>query len=85
MEAFSDRHHLADAQAIADVTAYVSQLRPRETSGHGSGESLVHGAESYAHACAHCHGGAGEGDAEHIIPSLARSTTSTCVARSMTL
>lgn len=71
MEAFSDRHHLPDAQAIADVTAYVSQLRPRETSGHGAGESLVHGAESYANACARCHGGAGEGDAEHSIPSLA--------------
>jgi len=71
MEAFSDRHHLADAQAIADVTAYISQLRPREASGHGSGESLVHGAESYANACARCHGGAGEGDAEHGIPGLA--------------
>jgi len=71
MEASSDRHHLADAQAIADVTAYISQLRPREPSGHGSGESLVHGAEGYASACARCHGGAAEGDAEHHVPSLA--------------
>ncbi len=71
MEASSDQHHLVDAQAIADVTAYVNQLRPREPSGHGSGDLLVHGAESYAHACASCHGGAAEGDAEHSIPSLA--------------
>ena len=71
MEVASDQHHLADAQAIADVTAFISQLRPREPSGHGSGESLVHGADSYASACARCHGGAAEGDAEHSIPSLA--------------
>jgi cytochrome c553 len=26
MEHFADRHHLVDAQAIADVTAYIHQL-----------------------------------------------------------
>ena len=84
MEAFSDQHHLVDAQAIADVTAYVSQLRPLEASGHGSGELLVHGAESYANACASCHGGAGEGDAEQAVPGLAAQHLSICVVRSMT-
>lgn len=71
MEALSNKHHLNDAQAIADVAAYISQLEPGEPSGHGSGDSLVHGAESYASACARCHGGAAEGDAAHAIPELA--------------
>lgn len=71
MEVLSDRHHLFDAQAIADVTAYISQLEPREPSGHGNGDLLVHGAEAYASACASCHGRAAGGEAAHAIPQLA--------------
>jgi cytochrome c553 len=71
MQIMSDRHYLVDAQDIADVTAYISDLEPDVPSGHGSGESLVRGAERYARSCSRCHGGAAEGDAERAIPKLA--------------
>lgn len=71
MQILADQHYLVDAQAIADVTAYISELDPRAPSGHGNGESLVHGAERYARSCSRCHGGAAEGDAERAIPKLA--------------
>jgi cytochrome c553 len=71
MQILAERHYLADAQAIADVTAYISELEPRVPSGHGDGESVVHGAERYARSCSRCHGGAAEGDAARAIPKLA--------------
>ena len=47
MEHFSDRHHLADAKAIADVAAYISQLDRDISIGEGNGELLDQGADSY--------------------------------------
>jgi cytochrome c553 len=71
MQHFTDRHHLKDEQAIADVAAYISQL-PRTRSGeHGNGQSLAEGARHYTSACASCHGESGGGDAHRNVPWLA--------------
>ena len=71
MEHFADRHHLDDAQAIADVAAYVNQLEPSGPAGEGSGTRVQAGAALYAQLCGSCHGVAGEGDARRAIPKIA--------------
>lgn len=70
MEHFTDPHHLENAQAIADVAAYVSTLQARSAPGVGTGELLQHGAEVYAHLCASCHGRLGQGDDRRGVPVL---------------
>jgi len=71
MEYVAERHHLGDAQAIADVAAYVSRLDRDLPRGQGDGRSLQHGAQSYAQLCRSCHGSSGEGDAGRTIPRIA--------------
>jgi len=71
MEHFADRHHLGDAQAVADVAAYIHQLEPRGPPGEGSGKLLDKGAGLYAQLCRSCHGAAAEGDAAHAVPRIA--------------
>jgi cytochrome c553 len=70
MENFADQHHLADAQAIADVAAYVSQLDDPAPPGMGSGELVGHGAHVYFQLCESCHGALGQGDSEHVVPRI---------------
>jgi cytochrome c553 len=71
MEHFADKHHLVDAQAIADVAGYVNQLGVQATPGVGNGALIEHGASVYAQSCKSCHGAAAEGDAKRAIPQLA--------------
>jgi cytochrome c553 len=71
MEHFSDRHHLPDVQAIADVAAYISRLDRNVPVGEGNGEHLPYGAESYTRLCVSCHGAGAEGDARRAIPRIA--------------
>jgi cytochrome c553 len=71
MEHFSDRHHLEDAQAIADVTAYIHQLEPRGPPGQGPGKLLEKGGTLYSNSCRSCHGASAEGDAAHAVPKVA--------------
>jgi cytochrome c553 len=71
MEQIADRHHLGDAQAIADVAEYVSRLRGKVPNGEGNGQLLQHGAETYAALCRECHGTEGQGDAQRTIPRIA--------------
>lgn len=73
MEHFADSHHLSNAQALADVAAYVSQLQtqPDDVLGVGSGELTSQGAQIYARACASCHGPDAQGNAREQIPQLA--------------
>jgi len=71
MQHFTDQHHLKDAQAIADVAAYISQLPETRSSNHGSGEALQAGALHYANTCAACHGAGGDGNAQHDVPRIA--------------
>jgi cytochrome c553 len=71
MQHFTDAHHLEDAQAIADVAAYISHLPANHSLGEGSGVSIEHGKQLYAGACASCHGVSAEGDASNGYPRLA--------------
>jgi cytochrome c553 len=73
MEHFADSHHLVNAQAIADVAAFVSQLQtmPEDEVGVGSGVLVAHGAEIYKTQCASCHGPSGEGNSQRQIPQVA--------------
>jgi len=70
MENFADRHRIPDAQAIADVAGYVSQLDDPTPAGLGSGELVAHGASVYLRRCQTCHGTSGQGDPDHGIPRL---------------
>lgn len=73
MEHFADQHHLKNAQEIADVAAYVSQMNMLSDAavGVGSGQLLSRGAEVYMKSCASCHGKHGGGNDGAQIPSVA--------------
>jgi cytochrome c553 len=71
MEHFADRHHLGDAQAVADVAAYIHQLEPRGPPGEGSGKLPGKGAGLYAQLCGSCHGTAAQGDDRRVVPKIA--------------
>lgn len=73
MQHFSDRHHLATAQDVPDVSAYVAKL-PRfapRTNAIGTGEFLQRGASVYFRVCEECHGALGQGDLTHFRPRVA--------------
>jgi cytochrome c553 len=71
MESVARSHLLPDAQAIADVAAYVSELPRTPVRGVGSGEAAAYGRQVYARLCASCHGAEGEGDDAKEVPRLA--------------
>lgn len=71
MEHFADNHHLANAQAIADITAYINHLQISEPPGVGSGEWVELGSSLYAKQCSSCHGPSAQGNARELIPQLA--------------
>jgi cytochrome c553 len=71
MEHFADRHHLVDAQAVADVAAYIHELEPSGPAGQGSGKSVDAGAALYAKRCSSCHGASAAGDEVHAVPRIA--------------
>jgi cytochrome c553 len=68
MQHFTDQHHLKDAQAIADVAAYISQLPKTYSNDHST---LQAGARHYADTCAACHGASGDGNAQQDMPRIA--------------
>ena len=70
MRAFSSQRTLGEAQAIADVAAYISRLPMTPNNGQRTGADLAHGEALYREECADCHGAAGEGDPERHIPAL---------------
>ena len=71
MENFANKHHLADGQAIADVTAYIHQLTVDVPPGVGDGELATHGANVYGRLCESCHGKSAQGDATRMVPRIA--------------
>jgi cytochrome c553 len=73
MEHVADQHLLKNAQDIADVAGYASEIDtlPEASVGVGSGEYLARGAEVYTRSCASCHGKMGDGSAQQQIPRLA--------------
>jgi len=64
-------HHELNAQALADVAAYVSRLPPRQPPALQAGRPAAQGAALYATACAGCHGAHGEGYPGARVPRLA--------------
>jgi cytochrome c553 len=71
MENIARRHDLPNAQAIADVTAYIGGIDREPPIGKGDGRRLQQGAASYAQLCRGCHGVAARGNAAHAVPRLA--------------
>lgn len=71
MEYVADRHRLGDAQAIADVAAYIDRLNGELPHGEGDGRLLQLGAERYTALCRSCHGAKGQGDGARSIPRIA--------------
>jgi len=73
MQNFTDRHHLAGAQDLTDVAAYVAQLPrfPPSGKGIGDGQNLDDGASVYFRLCERCHGPLGQGDLLRNRPRLA--------------
>jgi cytochrome c553 len=71
MEHFADRHHLADAQAIADVAGYAAGLPRISSPGLADGTQLERGTRIYQLVCASCHGSQGEGSDRRGVPRLA--------------
>jgi cytochrome c553 len=71
MERYAARHLLPDAQALADVAAFISQQDRLTPRGVGTGAHARHGVHVYAAQCAFCHGPGGEGDERELVPRVA--------------
>lgn len=71
MERYADKHLLKDAQALADIAAYVASLDRRAPRGIGFGEYLDRGRHLYRAQCSECHGRGGDGDAKNLVPRVA--------------
>lgn len=71
MEHFADASHLASAQQIADVAAYIASLERRTPAGIGDGLALDAGAKAYLRACRGCHGAQGRAGGDGMTPALA--------------
>lgn len=71
MRAFSSRRALGDAQDIADVAAYISQLPMTRYNGKGPvTTSLQKGKSIYGEQCLDCHGALAEGISADYSPLL---------------
>jgi cytochrome c553 len=57
-------------QQVADVAAYLQAQPVTADNGKGPGTNLDRGRALYERDCARCHGAAGEGDAQKIVPRL---------------
>jgi cytochrome c553 len=73
MRHFTDHHHLAGAQELTDVAAYVAYLPrfPPTAKGIGDGTALGKGASAYFQKCERCHGPLGQGSLLLNRPRLA--------------
>ena len=69
-EVASERHALVTAQDIADVAAYVANMRVQAESAVGDGTQLERASGIYASGCQSCHGSQGEGDEAGAIPRI---------------
>lgn len=70
MRAFASRRSLGEAQDIADVAAYISQLPMSAKNQRGFPFDLAKGKQIYQQECEECHGKEGIGDPTEIIPKL---------------
>lgn len=70
MRAFTSERILADAQDIADIAGYISQLPMSPDNGQGNPALLDKGKELYAENCTECHGENAEGDPKDQTPLM---------------
>jgi cytochrome c553 len=70
MEQIAKQHDLTNAQAIADIAMYVSELKWKSAGGIGEGELVTHGESVYLQRCQSCHGATGEGAAGKLVPRI---------------
>jgi cytochrome c553 len=70
MKPFTTSRVLPDAQAIADLTAYIAQLPMSPNNGKGPGLQLDRAKQVYERECVECHGANGEGNLVNHIPAL---------------
>ena len=61
---------IGDAQALADVTAYIATLPMNPDNGVGDGKDLALGEKLYKDNCVKCHGDKGEGKADEFYPRI---------------
>jgi cytochrome c553 len=61
---------IGGAQALADVSAYISTLEMNVDNGKGPGTDLELGKRIYDEQCASCHGANGEGSNDGLMPKL---------------
>jgi len=71
MEHFADRTHLASAQQIADVAAWIASLRRITPAGIGDGTALAAGSRAFLRVCEDCHGALGRSSTDGALPALA--------------
>lgn len=71
MYPFATPQAIGGAQALADVTAYISKkLLMNPNNGVGAGDHLAQGEKLYKDNCMQCHGEKGEGNAEKFYPRI---------------
>ena len=70
MYPFALPESIGDAQALADVTAYIATLPMNPENGVGPGDNLEHGKKLFEDNCVKCHGDRGQGDEEKFYPRL---------------
>jgi len=70
MYPFALPESIGDAQALADVTAYIATLPMNPENGVGPGDNLEHGKKLFEDNCVKCHGDHGQGDEEKFYPRL---------------
>lgn len=71
MQHFSDSTHLSYSQEVADVSAFVSQLAPRQEAESSTERGGGRGAVLYIRMCERCHGTTAEGSDSGYAPRLA--------------
>ena len=70
MYPFALPESIGDAQALADVTAYIETLPMNPDNGVGPGDNLEHGKKLFDDNCVKCHGDHGQGDEGKFYPRL---------------
>ncbi|WJW75956.1 c-type cytochrome [Thiohalobacter sp. IOR34] len=70
MYPFALPESIGDAQALADVTAYIQTLKMNPDNGVGPGTDLARGEKLYKENCVKCHGEKGEGSNKKFYPRI---------------